>query len=124
MFLPEVPARLADGASWHTIKDRVLDDVLTDFEQYAPGVAKTVIGRVAHSPEDLTQFSAVHQGHLFHVDMSTAQMGPWRPTPKLAGYQSPVAGLWQTGAGSHPFGTLCGWPGRSAARHLLRKTKP
>lgn len=124
VFLPEVPARLADGAPWSGIRERVLDDVLGDFEQYAPGVGASVIGRAVHSPEDLWQFSNVTQGHLFHVDMSAAQMGPWRPTPSLAGYQSPIAGLWHTGAGAHPFGTLCGWPGRAAAKTFLKRAKP
>lgn len=121
VFLPEVPARLAGGSPWAGVREQVLDDVLKDFEQYAPGVGASVIGRAAHSPEDMWQFSNVHQGHLFHVDMSAAQMGPWRPTPSLSGYRSPIPGLWHTGAGAHPFGTLCGWPGRAAARTFLRR---
>lgn len=121
VFLPEVPARLASGASWSGIRENVLDEVLNDFGQYARDFKDSVIGSAAHSPEDMRHFSNVHQGHLFHIDMSMAQMGPWRPTPSLSGYRSPIPGLWHTGAGAHPFGTLCGWPGRAAAKTLLRR---
>ena len=120
VFLPVVPARLGEGKPWSAIQDRVLDDVLDDFGHYAHGFSESVIGKIARSPEDFWQYSNVHRGHLFHVDMSAAQMGPWRPTPSLAGYRSPIPGLWHTGAGAHPFGTLCGWPGRAAAKALLR----
>jgi beta-carotene ketolase (CrtO type) len=62
----------------------------------------------------------VYKGNLFHVDMTLSQFGPWRPTPSLAGYRTPVPGLWHTGAGAHPLGTLNGWSGRTTARELLR----
>jgi beta-carotene ketolase (CrtO type) len=119
VFLPTVPFKLAPGDAWAARKDDVLRRVMADFEHYAPGIGSATVASLARSPDDLTAFSRVHLGHLFHADMSAAQMGPWRPTPSLAGYRSPVPGLWHTGAGAHPMGTLCGWPGRAAARHLL-----
>jgi beta-carotene ketolase (CrtO type) len=121
VFVPAVPFRLRDGERWSEVRDTVLEDTLDTFEQFAPGVAASIMGSAARTPDDLRAYSNVYQGHLFHADMSAAQMGPWRPTPSLSGYRSPIAGLWHTAAGAHPMGTICGWPGRTAARTLLRE---
>src|SRR5581483_10499793 len=58
-----------------------------------------------------------------HIDMSLSQMGPWRPTPALSGYRTPVAGLWHASAGSHPLPSVNGWAGRTAARTLLARER-
>jgi beta-carotene ketolase (CrtO type) len=123
VFVPAVPFRLRDGMRWNEVRDVVLKDTLDTFEQFAPGVTASIIGCAARSPDDLRAYSNVYQGHLFHADMSAAQMGPWRPTPSLSGYRSPVAGLWHTAAGAHPMGTICAWPGRTAAHTLLREMR-
>jgi beta-carotene ketolase (CrtO type) len=120
IYVPAVPYRLRGGQSWMDVKESVTSKVLDCFERHAPGVAATVICTATRSPEDLRRLSNVYCGHLFHADMSVAQMGPWRPTPALAGYRSPIRGLWHTGAGAHPMGTVCGWPGRAAAQTMLK----
>jgi beta-carotene ketolase (CrtO type) len=120
IYLPAVPYELRDGADWAVEKEKHLDRCLQIFEQFAPGTRESVIGATAISPQDLTSFSPVHKGNLFHVDMTLSQFGPWRPTPSLAGYKMPIPGLWHTGAGAHPLATLNGWSGRTAAREILR----
>jgi beta-carotene ketolase (CrtO type) len=50
-------------------------------------------------------------------------MGPWRPTPSLSGYKTPVDSLWQVSAGSHPLPSVNGWAGRTAARTLLARER-
>jgi beta-carotene ketolase (CrtO type) len=119
IYLPAVPYELRDG-DWAVEKDKHLERCLQIFEDYAPGTGESVIGAHATSPQDLAGFSGVHKANLFHVDMTLSQFGPWRPTPSLAGYRTPVPGLWHTGAGAHPLGTLNGWSGRTTARELLR----
>jgi phytoene dehydrogenase-like protein len=37
-----------------------------------------------------------------------------------ADYRTPVPGLYQCGAGSHPGGGVTGAPGHNAAREILR----
>jgi phytoene dehydrogenase-like protein len=54
-----------------------------------------------------------------HVDMSLPSMFGWRPLPELAGYRTPVEGLYLAGASTHPGGGVSGASGRSAARVLL-----
>ncbi|MGH8990961.1 MAG: phytoene desaturase family protein [Acidimicrobiia bacterium] len=119
VYLPAVPYELRDS-DWAVEKDKHLERCLQIFEDYAPGVGESVIGAHATSPQDLANFSPVHKGNLFHVDMTLSQFGPWRPIPSLAGYRTPIDGLWHTGAGAHPLGTLNGWSGRTTARELLR----
>jgi beta-carotene ketolase (CrtO type) len=119
IYLPAVPYELREG-DWAVEKDKHLERCLHILEDYAPGTLESVIGAHATSPQDLGRFSPVHKGNLFHVDMTLSQFGPWRPVPSLAGYRTPVPGLWHTGAGAHPLGTLNGWSGRTTARELLR----
>jgi beta-carotene ketolase (CrtO type) len=120
VYAPCVPYELADDVNWDTEKGKHLDRCLGIYDTYAPGLRESVIGVNATSPKDLTRYSDTYKGHLFHVDLSLDQFGPWRPTPSLAGYRTPIEGLWHTGAGAHPLGTLNGWSGRTTARTLLR----
>lgn len=111
------PRQLSGGRDWQTEKHRYLERCLDVLEQYAPGTRELVIGVNIRSPDDFPS----HRGHIYHVDMLPWQFGPWRPTPSLAGYRTPVEGLWHTAAGAHPIGGICGWSGRATARTLLRQ---
>jgi len=115
VFVPAMPFRLQLPDTWDARGEATVGAALATLERYAPGLGRDIIGVAARTPADI--------GHAFHVDMSIAQMGPWRPTPSLSGYRSPLPGLWHTGAGAHPFGTICGWPGRSAASTLLGSSR-
>jgi beta-carotene ketolase (CrtO type) len=42
-----------------------------------------------------------------------------RPLPEIANYQTPIDGLYLTGAGTHPGGSISGMPGRNCARALI-----
>jgi phytoene dehydrogenase-like protein len=64
-----------------------------------------------------------HEGSYVTVDMSRNQMGPNRPTPALAGYRTPIEGLWHTGAAAHPMGGVHGWVGRTTARTVLKSSR-
>jgi beta-carotene ketolase (CrtO type) len=44
--------------------------------------------------------------------------------PELANYETPIAGLYLTGAGTHPGGSISGMPGRNCARVFLRSQQP
>jgi beta-carotene ketolase (CrtO type) len=58
-------------------------------------------------------------GNPNHVDMSIDQLLDMRPTPSLSRYATPLAGLYLTGAGTHPGGGIHGNPGRNCARRML-----
>jgi beta-carotene ketolase (CrtO type) len=110
------PLKLSGGRDWQTEKQAYLDRCLDVVERYAPGTNDLIIGTHIRSPEDFPS----HNGNIYHVDMLLWQMGPWRPTPSLAGYRTPIRGLWHTAAGAHPVGGLSGWSGRTTARTILQ----
>jgi phytoene dehydrogenase-like protein len=62
-------------------------------------------------------------GNLTHVDMIMSRGGPYRPARGLGGYVTPIAGLYLTGAGTHPGGGITGAPGYMTAREYLRDSK-
>ena len=53
-------------------------------------------------------------------DRGVAQSGALRPAPGWASHRMPIPGLYQTGATTHPGGSITGAPGRNAAIVLLR----
>ena len=75
---------------------------------------------VAECPLDLearnphNYLGACHGGEL-----SQSQSGINRPAPGYSGYRLWLEGLYQTGATTHPGGSVSGRPGRNAARVIL-----
>ena len=87
---------------------------------YAPGTRDLIIGTNIRCPEDFPS----HNGNIYHVDMLLSQIGPWRPTPSLSGYRTPMEGLWHTAAGAHPVGGLFGWSGAPPPARSCRRRPP
>lgn len=56
-----------------------------------------------------------------HIEMSIDQLMAMRPSVNLSGYETPVGGLFLTGAGTHPGGGITGMPGRNSAGVILEK---
>jgi beta-carotene ketolase (CrtO type) len=118
------PVELSGGRSWADEKQRYVELMLDNFEQYAPDVRDAIIDIDVTSPPEFETRYHVARGNYEHVDCSLAQMGPLRPTPSLAGWRTPITGLWHTGAGAFPMAFLSGWPGRGSAREVIRSQGP
>ncbi|MHB8694952.1 MAG: phytoene desaturase family protein [Solirubrobacteraceae bacterium] len=118
---PVTPYDLAGGRDWADEKQPFFDHALEIIDSYTAGVKDSIIGTASVTPIDMSKWTT--KGHACHIDMSLSQMGPWRPTPSLSGYQTPVDGLWQVSAGSHPLPSVNGWAGRTAARTLLARDR-
>lgn len=93
--------------------------IMTAVERFMTGL-DTEIGRVVHSPADFQDDFGSPKGNYFHVDMTPLRLGVNRPARGLGHYSTPWEGLYLAGAGSHPGGTITGWPGRLAAQEALR----
>jgi phytoene dehydrogenase-like protein len=78
------------------------------------------IGSIEHCPKDFEEQFGAPNGAYFHVDMIPTRMLMNRPAPGLGGYRTPFEGLYLAGAGSHPSGGVCGWPGRLAAETAMQ----
>ena len=113
------------GTGWtEELKDRVADRVLEKLADYAPNLKSAIIARRVESPPELEERVGVLKGNYYHLDMTFDQMMFFRPLPELANYQTPIEGLFLTGAGTHPGGSISGMPGRNCAHVFLQKQKP
>ncbi len=59
-----------------------------------------------------------------HVEMSLDQLGRFRSSPRLAGYRTPLGGLFLTGAGTHPGGESRGCPAATPPLWSWRRSAP
>ena len=117
------PYALSNGGNWDDIRQREADKLLRIVDDYAPGFSSHVTGTYIKSPVDLERIGGLLRGHLMHIDMTLDQMFMFRPLPALANYQTPIAGLWLTGASTHPGGGVSGAPGYNTAHEVLRTWK-
>ncbi|XP_077469432.1 pyridine nucleotide-disulfide oxidoreductase domain-containing protein 2 [Stigmatopora argus] len=115
MFTQFTPFQI-DGKDW-TEQDReaYADNVFDWVEKYAPGFKQSVVGRDILTPPDLERIFGLTGGNIFHGSMSLDQLYLARPLPSLAGYRTPIKGLYLCGSGSHPGGGVMGSPGWNAA---------
>ncbi|MBA2530233.1 MAG: NAD(P)/FAD-dependent oxidoreductase, partial [Euzebyales bacterium] len=114
------PYELANGECWDTIREREGRKLVDAVDAAAPGFAGAVEQMHVQTPLDLERELGLRRGNVMHVEMTLDQMFAWRPLPELAGYRTPVRGLYVTGASTHPGGGVFGASGRSAARVVLR----
>jgi phytoene dehydrogenase-like protein len=113
------PYELATGETWDGIASREVDRILAQVERVAPGFAESIEHVHVQTPPDLERELGLRRGNVMHVEMSLDAMFAYRPLPELAGYRTPVRGLYLTGASTHPGGGVFGASGRTAARVLL-----
>jgi phytoene dehydrogenase-like protein len=97
--------------------------MLTGLGQYCDGL-DAELGRWVEDPVLRAQRVGSTNGSVYHCDMTMFRMGPLRPSQGLAGYRTPVPGLFLGGSGVHPSAGMTGLPGRLAARELLRGAGP
>ncbi len=117
------PYELRDGGPerWDAIKDDVSEALLDHYLRYTTNLTRTnVLARHVESPLDLERRNPHnYRGSCHGGDQDLAQEGSLRPLPGSAGYRLPVAGLYQTGATTHPGASVTGAPGRNCAQVLL-----
>jgi phytoene dehydrogenase-like protein len=113
--LPGGPGR------WDELKAGVADANLAELRRYAPNLTDAVLlARAVKSPLDLERMNAHNwHGSCHGGDAGPAQSGELRPVPGWASHRMPIAGLYQTGATTHPGGSVSGAPGRNAATVIL-----
>lgn len=105
-----------DGREVHA--QRLLDAV----RAVAPNLTDDVIlHRRTLSPADLERWNPhMIRGTAHGGDRGVPFSGALRPAPGWAQHRLPLRGLYQTGATTHPGGSVTGFPGRNAAMVVLR----
>jgi phytoene dehydrogenase-like protein len=117
-----LPYELAEGPDrWDEVKEQVADRL---FDALAPLTTnlseRIVLGRNVASPLDLERRNPANWRGSCHGGASTPdQSGYFRPVEGWSTYRTPVAALYQTGACTHPGGSVSGLPGRNCAAILL-----
>jgi phytoene dehydrogenase-like protein len=117
-----LPYELAEGPKhWDEIKDDVATRL---FDRLAPLTAnlsaRIVLARHVESPLDLERRNPANWRGSCHGGASTPDQSGWfRPVEGWSTYRTPVEGLYQTGACTHPGGSVSGLPGRNCAAILL-----
>jgi phytoene dehydrogenase-like protein len=106
---------------WETLKHEVAEENYAAMVRAAPNMTRDVVlAELVKSPVDIER----HNEHMWHGtihggDRSYPNDGPRRPAPGWAQHRMPIPGLYQTGATTHPGGSITGGPGRNCAVVLL-----
>jgi phytoene dehydrogenase-like protein len=117
-----LPYELADGPGrWDDIKADVSERLFERLATLTTNLSeRIVLGRHADSPLDLERRNPANwRGSCHGGAASPEQSGYFRPVEGWSSYRTPVAGLYQTGACTHPGGSVSGLPGRNCATVLL-----
>ncbi|MDQ6432759.1 NAD(P)/FAD-dependent oxidoreductase [Mesorhizobium sp. LHD-90] len=111
------PYALKEG--WERGKPKFLEAILSVLERHAPGIRKTIVHSELLTPVDIEQRYRMPGGHWHHGELQADQMLMSRPVFGAEGYDTPIAGLFLAGSGSHPGGGISGVPGMNAAKRVL-----
>ncbi len=117
------PYELPEGAAhWDNIKEAVSDAHLNYLRRFAPNLTDDkILARVVESPLDLERLNPHNWHGTCHGGAQIpAQAANLRPVPGWAQHRMPIPGLYQTGATTHPGGSVSAGPGRNAAMVLLK----
>jgi len=114
-----VPARWADGSTWPAANEAVAEAMLASYEFFVPGTRSHLLKYQITGPAEWEERTGNPAGNPNHIDMTIDQIFGLRPAAGLAHYRSPIAGLYLSGAGTHPGGGVHGMPGRLAAETIL-----
>jgi phytoene dehydrogenase-like protein len=112
------PYKLRDG-SWDDHRDALGDLVVRTLDEFAPGLAASIVARQVLTPVDLEREYGLTGGHPMHGEHGLDQFYLWRPLLGHARYRLALDGLYLAGAGSHPGGGVTGQNGQNAAREIL-----
>lgn len=114
----------ADGTWTPELTDAYVRRIIGRVAQHAPGLERTVLATRAFTPEDLRAYNPnAIGGDPYGGAADLDQRLLWRPFPEAAHHQTPVDGLWQIGAATHPGPGLSGASGHLVAQTLLRPSR-
>jgi phytoene dehydrogenase-like protein len=117
------PFQLKEGPEhWDKIKDEAADKYLKFLRRFAPTLTDDkIMARFCETPLDIWRRNPnFWHGSIHGGLMAPCQSGDMRPVPGWADYRMPIPGLYQTGATTHPGGSVSGGPGRNAVMVMFK----
>jgi len=119
IFVQYAPYHVKGG--WTDARREALGDAVVDtLAEYAPNIRSAILHRQVVTPADIERIVGLAEGNIFQGELTLQQMFFLRPVPAWARYRTPLPGLYQCGAGTHPGGGVMGASGRNAALEILR----
>jgi phytoene dehydrogenase-like protein len=117
-----LPYALEEGPErWDQIKADVSGTLFERLARLTTNLSpRIVLAQHVDSPLDLERRNPANwRGSCHGGASSPEQSGYHRPVEGWSSYRTPVNGLYQTGACTHPGGSVSGLPGRNCASVLL-----
>jgi phytoene dehydrogenase-like protein len=113
------PRRLDGGRAWDdSAAAELAEAAWRSIDSCVPDVRTSVVHEVRSHPQALSDWlGAENPGN--HIAPIPPYLLGSRPARGLGHYRTPVAGLFLTGAGTHPGGGINGGSGRAAAHAVL-----
>jgi phytoene dehydrogenase-like protein len=118
-----LPYELAEGPEhWDEVKNDVSQVLFERLARLSPNLSRRIVlGEHVDSPLDLERRNPANWRGSCHGGANSPEQSGWfRPVEGWSAYRSPVAGLYQNGACTHPGGSVSGLPGRNCAEVLLK----
>lgn len=130
--LQEVPSRpkgdaadeidVGDGTWTEGLRERYADRIQTRLARHIANLDSALLERVALSPADIEAANAnLVGGDIYAGSLALDQNLVFRPSPALPGHRTPIAGLYQIGASTHPGPGLGAGSGTLVAKDILRR---
>ena len=132
--LQELPARplgdaggsidVGDGTWTESLRERYADRIHARLSEQIDGFDTLVQARVALSPADIARANPnLVGGDIYAGACDLDQNLMFRPRAELGGHRTPVRGLYQIGASTHPGPGLGGVSGTLVARRILGRSR-
>jgi phytoene dehydrogenase-like protein len=110
-----------DGTWTEELRERYADRIQARIARHVPNLESSIRKRVVLSPADLQAANVnLHHGDPYSGSLALDQNLLWRPLPSRPGHSTPIKGLWQIGASTHPGPGLGAGSGTLVANRLLR----
>jgi len=97
------------------------ETILDALDRHVPGIRSRIVASELVTPADLEAELGLTGGQLHHVEPALDQLLVMRPTPALARYATPIAGLYLGGSGCHGGGGATCAAGLLAAEAALAR---
>jgi phytoene dehydrogenase-like protein len=118
-----LPYELAEGPEhWDAMKVEVANELFNKLARVSPNLSRRIVlAEHIDSPLDLERRNPANWRGSCHGGANSPEQSGWfRPVEGWSSYRTPVAGLYQNGACTHPGGSVSGLPGRNCAGVLLQ----
>ncbi len=111
----------SDFATWDAAAtEERLRAVTATYARYAPDFEDCLLGVSTHTPAQTAErVPSMRFGDRHHGSYHPDNWESSRPHPSLAGYRTPIDGLYLCGSSQHPGGSFTGGPGYNAAGDIL-----